>query len=98
LNDVRFDLLPGEVHALLGENGGGKSTLIKIISGVHRPDTGTIQINGEAVQLNSPKEAQTRGVATIYQELLLYPELSVAENIFMGHAPRNRFGYIRWEQ
>ncbi len=98
LSDVQFDLLPGEVHALLGENGAGKSTLIKIISGVHRPDSGTIHINGESVRLNSPREAQARGVATIYQELLLYPELSVAENIFMGHAPRNQIGMIRWEE
>lgn len=96
LDDVHFDMLPGEVHALLGENGAGKSTLIKIVSGVYRPDSGTIRINGEPVQLSNPREAQSHGIATIYQELLLYPELTVAENIFMGHAPRARFGAIDW--
>ena len=95
LQDVQFAVQAGEVHALLGENGAGKSTLIKIISGVHSPDTGTIEFNGSPVQLTSPQQAQQLGIATIYQELLLYPELSVAENIFMGHAPRGRWG-IDW--
>ena len=98
LDDVSFDVLPGEIHALLGENGAGKSTLIKVVSGVHQPDTGVIHINGQPTIINSPREAQTFGIATIYQELSLYPELSVAENIFMGHAPRNRFGLIDWGQ
>lgn len=92
LKDVQFDVRPGEVHALLGENGAGKSTLIKIISGVHQPNTGTVYFDGEAVSFNNPREAQKRGIATIYQELGLYPELSVAENIFMGHAPKRRLG------
>lgn len=96
LNDVHFDVYPAEVHALVGENGAGKSTLIKIISGVHRPDTGEMRLAGEAVHFNSPHDAQQKGIATIYQELSLYPELSVAENIFMGHAPRNRFGMVDW--
>ena len=95
LKAVRFDMRAGEVHALLGENGAGKSTLIKIISGVHRPDQGSIRIDGHEVAFASPLEAQRAGIATIYQELLLFPELTVAENIFMGHAPRNRFG-IDW--
>jgi rhamnose transport system ATP-binding protein len=94
LEDVRFSMRAGEVHALLGENGAGKSTLIKIISGVHRPDAGTIRIDGEAIELATPHEAQARGIATIYQELSLYPELTVAENIFMGHAPRKRVGPV----
>ena len=98
LDDVRFEMLPGEVHALLGENGAGKSTLIKIVSGVHRPDAGTITIDGAPVQFNNPREAQAQGIATIYQELLLYPELTVAENIFMGHAPRARLGAINWAE
>jgi rhamnose transport system ATP-binding protein len=96
LRGVRFDVHPGEVHALLGENGAGKSTLIKIVSGVHRPDEGTIHIDGQAAVFASPLEAQRAGIATIYQELLLFPELTVAENIFMGHAPRSRFGAIDW--
>src|SRR5215510_9264059 len=95
LKGVRFDMRAGEVHALLGENGAGKSTLIKIVSGVHRPDQGSIRIDGNEVAFANPLEAQRAGIATIYQELLLFPELTVAENIFMGHAPRNRLG-IDW--
>ncbi len=96
LDGVSFDVRPGEVHALLGENGAGKSTLIKILSGVYQPDEGEIRINGDDVRFDSPNEAQRAGIATIYQELLLFPELTVAENIFMGHAPRNRWGGIDW--
>ena len=96
LDDVSFSLNPAEVHALLGENGAGKSTLIKIISGVHKPDTGEIRIDGQRVAFSNPREAQAKGVATIYQELSLYPELTVAENIFMGHAPRGLFGAVDW--
>ena len=88
LTNVGFDVRPGEVHALLGENGAGKSTLIKIIAGVHKPDGGTITVAGEPVALSSPRDAQARGIAVVYQELLLFPELTVAENIFLGHAPR----------
>jgi rhamnose transport system ATP-binding protein len=94
LNDVSFVLRPGEVHALLGENGAGKSTLIKIISGVHKPDSGTILLEGQSVSFNNPRDAQGRGIATIYQELSLYPDLTVAENIFMGHAPRRKLGPV----
>lgn len=96
LDDVQFDLRRGEVHALLGENGAGKSTLIKIISGVYKQDSGEMRINGQSVSFNSPREAQLMGVATIYQELSLYPELTVAENIFLGHAPRTRLGILDW--
>ncbi len=96
LVDVQFDVRPGEVHALLGENGAGKSTLIKIISGVYQAEAGTVQVDGADVEFGNPRDAQSHGIATIYQELLLYPELSVAENIYMGHAPRARFGMIDW--
>ncbi len=96
LVDVQFDVRPGEVHALLGENGAGKSTLIKIISGVYKAEAGSLQVDGQELEFDNPREAQAHGIATIYQELLLYPELSVAENIFMGHAPRKRFGMIDW--
>jgi rhamnose transport system ATP-binding protein len=92
LDNVSFDVKPGEVHALLGENGAGKSTLIKIVSGVYRPDQGEVRINGQEVNLANPGEAQHFGIATIYQEFSLYPELTVAENIFAGHMPRTLFG------
>ncbi len=96
LQGVSFDIRPGEVHALLGENGAGKSTLIKIISGVHQPDSGTLRLNGQPVRLSGPHAARQAGIATIYQELLLFPELTVAENVFMGHAPRRRWGGLDW--
>ena len=92
LDDVSFDVGPGEVHALLGENGAGKSTLIKIMSGVYPPDKGEMRVKGESVRYAHPGEAQAKGVATIYQEFSLYPELTVAENIFAGHMPRRGFG------
>ncbi len=101
LKDVQFDVRRGEVHALIGENGAGKSTMIKIVSGVYQPETGEIRLDGQRVLFANPREAQRAGIATIYQELGLYPELSVAENIFMGHAPtRNRgfFQTIDWER
>jgi rhamnose transport system ATP-binding protein len=96
LKGVSFDVRAGEVHALLGENGAGKSTLIRIIAGVHAPDRGEVRIGGEVVRLSSPRDARRRGIATVYQELLLFPELTVAENIFLGKAPRARWGRIDW--
>jgi ABC-type sugar transport system ATPase subunit len=96
LSSVRFEMLPGEVHALLGENGAGKSTLIKIVSGVYKPDAGEVRFDGAPANFDNPRQAQAAGIATIYQELSLYPELTVAENIFMGHQPRNRFGWLDW--
>jgi rhamnose transport system ATP-binding protein len=98
LDGIDFDITEGEVHALLGENGAGKSTLIKILSGVYQPDGGAIELDGAPATFATPQEAQKSGIATIYQELLLFPDLTVAENIFMGHAPRNRFGAIDWPQ
>lgn len=100
LKGVSFDVRAGEVHALLGENGAGKSTLIKVMSGVHLPSSGEILINGQPTLFNSPRDAQQAGIATIYQELGLYPELTVAENIFMGHTPRRKllgFSIIDWQ-
>ncbi|OCC04486.1 D-xylose ABC transporter ATP-binding protein [Labrys sp. WJW] len=96
LRDVNFDVRPGEVHALLGENGAGKSTLIKVIAGVHQPDTGTLTVGGETVRFTSPRHARRHGIATVYQELLLFPELTVAENIFLGNAPRQKWGGLDW--
>ncbi|HEY1862467.1 MAG TPA: sugar ABC transporter ATP-binding protein [Roseiarcus sp.] len=96
LSGVSFDVRAGEVHALLGENGAGKSTLIKIVSGVYQPDVGSILVNGKQGHFSTPDDARRAGVATIYQELLLFPELSVAENIFLGHAPLAGVGRIDW--
>ncbi|QDC02518.1 sugar ABC transporter ATP-binding protein [Mesorhizobium sp. 8] len=96
LKDVSFDVRAGEVHALLGENGAGKSTLIKILSGLYMPDGGTITVDGRQIKLTSPRDATAAGIATVYQELLLFPELSVAENIFLGHYPRTSSGAIDW--
>ena len=96
LRDVDFDVRAGEVHALMGENGAGKSTLIKVIAGVHAPDSGTIRMGGEEAKLLTPREARRLGIATVYQELLLFPELTVAENVFLGNAPRTRLGTIDW--
>jgi rhamnose transport system ATP-binding protein len=88
LDDVSLTLYPGEIHALLGENGAGKSTLIKIITGVHQPDRGAILLAGKPVTMRSAAEAQRLGIAAIYQEPLLFPDLNVAENIFISHQGR----------
>jgi rhamnose transport system ATP-binding protein len=87
LSDVSLELHAGEVHGLVGENGAGKSTLIKILGGVHQPDTGVLTVDGEEVFLNGPGEAADRGIAVIYQEPTLFPDLSVAENVFIGRQP-----------
>jgi len=94
LDRVNFEAKAGEVHALLGENGAGKSTLIKTIAGAYTPDEGTIVFNGKERVWSSPGEAKKAGIHVIYQELLLFSELSVAENIFVGDAPRGRFGFV----
>jgi rhamnose transport system ATP-binding protein len=87
LEDVSIDLYGGEVHALVGENGAGKSTLVKILGGVHLPDTGGLQIGGQEVVLSGPAAARDAGVAIIYQEPIMFPDLTVAENIFIGRQP-----------
>ncbi|MGO0063403.1 sugar ABC transporter ATP-binding protein [Brevibacillus fluminis] len=85
LDQVHFQLKPGEIHALMGENGAGKSTFIKIITGVHRPNEGEIYVNGQLTEIKNPKDAQKLGIAAIYQHVTCFPDLSVTENIFMGH-------------
>jgi len=87
LRDVHLDLAAGEAHALVGENGAGKSTLVKILAGVHGPDAGTMTLDGREVIFASPADALAAGIAVIYQEPTLFPDLSVAENIFIGRQP-----------
>ena len=87
LDGVDFDVRPGEVHVLLGENGAGKSTLIKVLSGVYAPDGGDILFDGRPVEVRSPRVAQDLGVSTIYQEFNLVPDMTVAENVFLGREP-----------
>src|SRR3954463_463974 len=95
LDDVDLRLFPGEVHALMGENGAGKSTLIKVLTGVYYHDAGEITLEGRPVAFGSPMDAQRGGVSTVYQEVNLCTNLTVAENLFLGREPR-RFGRIQW--
>ncbi|MFF0415436.1 sugar ABC transporter ATP-binding protein [Kitasatospora sp. NPDC004745] len=97
LDGVDFRLFPGEVHALMGENGAGKSTLIKVLTGVHPADGGEVVLAGERVRIAGPLQAQEAGISTVYQEVNLCPNLSVAENIFIGREPR-RLGLIDWAE
>ncbi|GAA2423167.1 sugar ABC transporter ATP-binding protein [Actinomadura vinacea] len=94
LDEVSFTLLPGEVHALVGENGAGKSTLIKVFTGAHRPDGGRVLLAGRPVGFGSPLDARRSGISAIYQEVGLVPAMSVARNLLLGREPRNRFGVI----
>ena len=98
LSEVSLDLYPGEVTALVGENGAGKSTIVKVLTGIYRPDGGTIMIDGARVSFASAQDATEAGITAIHQETVLFDELSVAENIFLGHAPRRRFGLIDWAE
>jgi rhamnose transport system ATP-binding protein len=98
LKGVSFDLQAGEVHALLGENGAGKSTLIKIITGAHQPDAGSIEVAGQRVEKLSPAAAHHLGIACIYQQPALFPDLTVAENIALRLEPPRPFGRVRWIQ
>ena len=95
LEDASFDLLSGEVLALLGENGAGKSTCVKLLAGVHRPDSGVVLVDGAPVERWSPLEAQRRGIAVMHQHPGLFGDLTVFENIFIGHMPRGAFGVDR---
>lgn len=98
LHEVAFALRPGEVHALLGENGAGKSTLVKIVTGVHHPDKGEILLNGEPVHFGDARDSRQAGIAAIYQELSLFPDLDVAENIFAGRQPVTAGGHVDWRK
>ncbi|WP_181708101.1 sugar ABC transporter ATP-binding protein [Chthonobacter rhizosphaerae] len=96
LADVALTLRPGRVTALIGENGAGKSTLVKILTGIYRPDAGEILIDGTPTRLETAADAQAAGITAIHQETVLFDDLSVAENIWLGHAPRNRLGLVDW--
>ena len=100
LSHVDFTLRKGEIHALMGENGAGKSTLIKVLTGVHEFESGSIHMNGENKDIinHSPQEAQANGISTVYQEVNLCPNLTVAENLFIGREPRNKVGMINWKE
>lgn len=98
LDDVDFDLRPGEVHALLGANGAGKSTLIKILSGYYTADAGRIRMEGKEVEIPDTMKARELGISVIYQDLALVPQLSVAENIFLGQERTGAAGLIDWPQ
>jgi len=100
LDSVEIELRRGEVLALVGENGAGKSTLTKILSGIHQPDRGSgdITLSGEVVRFQNSKDAKSNGLITIYQELSLVPDLSVAENIFLGNIPRTKLNLIDWKE
>ena len=97
LDDVDFDVRPGEVHALLGENGAGKSTLIKVLTGVYSRDAGEMSLGGETLSPQSVGEAQAAGISTVYQEVNLLPNLSVAQNLLLGREP-SRFGLTDWRR
>ena len=97
LSDVSFSVYPGEIHALLGENGAGKSTLLKTIFGVHRPDSGTFEIDGQEVIFKSPAEAINNGIAMVHQELSLIPQMNAIQNIVLGREMM-RLGTINWSE
>ena len=97
LSNVDFRLFKGEVHAIMGQNGAGKSTLIKVLTGVHAQDSGNILLEGKLIRPKSPLDAQRLGISTVYQEVNLCPNLSVAENIFIGRQPI-KYGKIDWQR
>ena len=96
LTDVSLDLRSGQVHALVGENGAGKSTIVKTLAGVHQPDAGSIVLDGDPVVIQGPAHARSLGIAVVHQEPRLFPDLSVAENVFLGHPANGRFARVDW--
>lgn len=97
LDNVQFQLKPGEVHALMGENGAGKSTFIKVITGVHKAEEGQMFLEGKEVDFKGPRDAQLAGIAAVYQHPTSYPDLTVTENIFMNHEIK-KYGIIQWKE
>jgi simple sugar transport system ATP-binding protein len=96
LKDVSVHVNAGEVTCLLGDNGAGKSSFIKILSGVHQPDEGRVLVDGEPVEFASPRDARAKGIATVYQDLAMVPLMSVWRNFFLGAEPRKGFGPVKW--
>ncbi len=96
LGGVSFDVCPGEVHCLLGDNGAGKSTFIKTMSGVHKPTSGTILFEGKEMNFESPRDAMAAGIATVYQDLAMIPLMSVTRNFWMGNEPIRKIGPLRF--
>ena len=97
LSNVDFKLCEGDIHALMGENGAGKSTLIKVLTGIYPFDAGEIIMDGKPMVNKSPQDAQNNGISTVYQEVNLCPNLTVAENLFIGREPR-KLGMINWKE
>ena len=96
LNGVTVSVKAGECHCLLGDNGAGKSTFIKTMSGVHKPTRGKILVDGKEVTFDSPRDAMTAGIATVYQDLAMIPLMSVTRNFWMGREPEKRFGPFKF--
>ena len=97
LSNVDFKLCEGDIHVLMGENGAGKSTLIKVLTGIYPFDAGEIIMDGKPMVNKSPQDAQNNGISTVYQEVNLCPNLTVAENLFIGREPR-KLGMINWKE
>ena len=97
LENVHLEVGPSEIHALLGENGAGKSTLLKILSGAHSADAGEIELFGELVAFATPHDAQRAGIVTIYQEFTLAPDMTIAENVFIGREPGSKL-FVSWRR
>ena len=98
MRTCRSTCSPGEIHGLVGENGAGKSTVVKVLAGIHQPDAGTVVLDGKPVLIHGPAHARSLGIAVVHQEPRLFPDLTVAENVFMGHAPTGRFGTVNWRE
>lgn len=94
LSGVSFELQEGEVHALMGENGAGKSTLMNLLTGLHKLDSGTIEIDGKETYFSDPKGAEQNGIAFIHQELNIWPEMTVLENLFIGRELSSKLGFL----
>ncbi len=97
LNDVSLKVKPGEIHAIVGENGAGKSTLMKILAGAYHKDSGSIKIDGTSINISNPHIGRKLGIGIIYQEFALAPDLTVAENIYIGHLSGKK-GFMNWSE